>query len=128
MLNAANVIVLELSEQISDQNSSDEATAPMVAAFAPTLMAELGVFDLKQQNAELQKRLAISREDLTDMAADACRMLRKIAELQAQLAVITLDRDAWRTQAERLSIPLSLRAWRERRTRRDGDRGRQPPP
>jgi hypothetical protein len=128
MLNAANVIVLELSEQISDQNSADEATAPTVTAFAPTPMTELGVFDLKQQNAELQKRLAISREDLTDMAADACRMLRKIAELQAQLAVMTLDRDAWRTQAERLSIPLSLRAWRQRRARRDGDRGRPSPP
>ena len=115
MLNAANVIVLELSEQISDQNSSDEATAPAVTAFALTPMTELGVFGLKQQNAELQKRLAISREDLTDMAADACRLLRKIADLQAQLAVITVDRDAWRTQAEHLSIPLSLRAWRQRR-------------
>jgi hypothetical protein len=117
MLRAANIVVLERDEPVSDRNSSDRTIASVVPPHAPTSMKELEILDLGQQNAELRKRLAISREDLSDMAVDACRMLREIADLQAQLAVVMVDRDAWRTQAERLSIPLSLRAWRQRRAR-----------
>ena len=99
MLRAANIVVLERDEPISERNSSNQAIEPAVPPYAISPMRDLEVLDLEQQNAELRKRLAISREDLSDMAADACRMLRKIADLQAQLAVITIDRDAWRTQA-----------------------------
>lgn len=119
MLNAAKIKILEFDEPVADQDFPSKAITSVMQPYTPAPREEPEVSDLGQQNAELQKRVAILREDLSDMAADACRMLRKIERLQAQLAVVTVDRDAWRTQAERLSIPLSLKTWRQRRQDRN---------
>lgn len=56
---------------------------------------------LREQIAELEKRLGIAQEDLIDMAREAGALRSDLARLQAQLLVLTADRDAWRAQADR---------------------------
>lgn len=117
MSNTADISIPDTDLSYTNSSSSNEPSRYNASALASNFSRNSNVLELKHQNLKLQKHLAISREDLNDMAADARRLLREIVDLQTQRAMVTVDRDAWRTQAERMSIPLSLRTWRQRRAR-----------
>ena len=85
-LAAAAGLLLALANPILLNEQRDPQTTVVALVVDQSASQKLDNRDKVTEAAvtELQKRLAISREDLTDMAADACRMLRKIADLQAQ--------------------------------------------
>jgi hypothetical protein len=67
--------------------------------------ASLLILELRDRVIELQAQLAITQEDLIEMARDAGVAQAEINSLCAQVADLRADRDAWRALAKRLSSP-----------------------
>ena len=107
MLNAADLLVMDLCEQISELRSSDEALEsftdePVAAApGTPRLEPAAMIADLKRQVAELERHLTTAQDELVEMARDAGLAQGRIKHLLSQVIVLAADRDAWREQAER---------------------------
>jgi uncharacterized coiled-coil protein SlyX len=120
MTDVADLLALTLLEQTvniranSHDNFAEAANLDQVSE-ASALPSNPDNAGLSQRIAKLESRLAIAHDDLAEMALRMGATRGEIVSLQAQLAATRIDRDAWRAQAERLSTPFLLRAWRQRR-------------
>jgi hypothetical protein len=107
MLNAADLLVLDLCEQIAELRSSDEAHAsptgePIPATTGiPSLESAAMIAHLTRQVAELERRLATAQDDLVEMTREADLAHGRIKHLLSEVIVLAADRDAWRAQAKR---------------------------
>lgn len=65
------------------------------------MSAETDLLALAVENAELRFALADAQEQCVELAVDAGELHATIKELQARLAVLNAERDAWRIAGAR---------------------------
>src|SRR3954451_2334136 len=67
-----------------------------------TSSTDLALLELAAENTEFRLQLAEAQEQCVELAVDAGELHVEIEALRAQLAQVEQERDAWRTEAERL--------------------------
>ncbi|WP_336490047.1 hypothetical protein [Methylobacterium nigriterrae] len=121
MTNIVDLFVLNLCDQAFDAKNNrhddliDAISPGRIFGADETLLPNDAAAGSNQRIAKLEAQLALAQDDMAEMALRFGAAQGEVASLRAQLMVTQVDRDAWRAQAERLSIPFPLRAWRQRR-------------
>jgi hypothetical protein len=67
--------------------------------------------ELRAQIGALEMRLRATQEELLEMAQKAGATEAELSALKAQMIEVRSDRDAWRQQAERLTVLTERRPW-----------------
>jgi hypothetical protein len=95
---------------IGSDTVTPTAADAVTLTVTPTVPDPL-VPELRTQISTLETRLRAIQEELLLMAQKAGASEAEINALQAQAIEIRADRDAWRTQAERLAVSVERRPW-----------------